>query len=231
MEFNILILPLIGGYYFLSESYYFKFKYDRISDQRLIFSSAIAGFVFLIPAFISNIVLEALNGDCTVKPFASYFGLDMSYLGTSILSFLYAFLGVKVPNKLIDNREKREEKSNRKNRVKKSIKKYGELLEIVLLDAFEEDKMVSITLKSNKVYVGWSIYIDEPDQNKKEYIQVVPTFSGYRDTDTKELYLTTEYPLIDSDPQRTNKDFIITIRRDEVVSINFFDIQLYDKFN
>jgi len=222
VEFNILVIPLLGGYYFLSESYFYKFKYDRVSDQRLIFNSAIAGMLFLLLALLSNKLYECICSLEESKSFASYFDLNLEYLGISILAFTYAFIGVHLPKFFI----------NREKWVERSVKDYGEKLEVVLLEALKKDTMVSITLKSEKVYVGWSILLDQPD-NTKEYVQIIPVLSGYRNSETKELNFVTEYlSVISSDEnQLTEEDFTITIRRDQVVSVNFFDINAYEQFH
>ncbi len=51
MPYNIpsILLPLIGGYLVISKSILLRHRYKRISSQRLIFDSIIAGvFLFAI---------------------------------------------------------------------------------------------------------------------------------------------------------------------------------------
>ena len=42
VKFDLLLLPLIGGYIFLITSYFAKFYHQRLDRQRLIFNSVIA---------------------------------------------------------------------------------------------------------------------------------------------------------------------------------------------
>jgi len=54
MPYNILILPLCGGYFVLLNFVMFKYKYQRLSSQRLLFTSIIAAVsIFFADFFIS----------------------------------------------------------------------------------------------------------------------------------------------------------------------------------
>jgi hypothetical protein len=47
VPFNVLLLPLLGGYLFITHWNRTRFHTKRYSGERLIFHSAIAGVVFL----------------------------------------------------------------------------------------------------------------------------------------------------------------------------------------
>ena len=51
MPFNVLLLPLLGGYVFVSKWNYTRFDTKRHSGERLIIFSALAGVVFLVAAY------------------------------------------------------------------------------------------------------------------------------------------------------------------------------------
>jgi hypothetical protein len=58
VPFNVLILPLLGGYFFISYWNYTRFDSHRYSGERLIFHSAAAGVIFLILSFcITNSIV------------------------------------------------------------------------------------------------------------------------------------------------------------------------------
>jgi len=46
MPFNVLLLPLLGGYLFLTHWNRTRFDTKRYSGERLIFHAAVAGVVF-----------------------------------------------------------------------------------------------------------------------------------------------------------------------------------------
>lgn len=48
MPFNLLLLPLLGGYIFISHGNHTRFDARRYSGERLVFHSALAGVVFLV---------------------------------------------------------------------------------------------------------------------------------------------------------------------------------------
>jgi membrane-associated protease RseP (regulator of RpoE activity) len=52
MPFNVLLLPLLGGYLFLTHWNRTRFDTNRYSGERLIFHSAAAGVIFLLLSFI-----------------------------------------------------------------------------------------------------------------------------------------------------------------------------------
>jgi hypothetical protein len=57
VPYNLLIIPLIAGYYLLSNLVYFKYKYQRQESQRLLLNSALAGlFIAIVTFFIRHVV-------------------------------------------------------------------------------------------------------------------------------------------------------------------------------
>jgi len=48
-----------------------------------------------------------------------------------------------------------------------------------------------LTTKSNKVYVAYINKISEPIGDS--FVTLIPNFSGYRDKETQELIITTDY--------------------------------------
>ena len=54
MPFNLLLLPLLGGYIFISHWHVTRFDATRYTGERLLFHSATAGVVFLLVAFLAS---------------------------------------------------------------------------------------------------------------------------------------------------------------------------------
>lgn len=112
-------------------------------------------------------------------------------------------------------------------------------LEHFLLDSQVRMAPVSITLSSDKVYVGFVGELD-PANGHLEHITILPTLSGYRD-DKKQLMFTTNYythyaQSTDSWAEgvysKTNfSKFRIILPSSEIVSISKFDLDTYIKIN
>lgn len=60
VELNyLLLLPLLGGYTFLSIFYYTKFQHSRIETQRLIFHSIIVGLLLIfVSSYLDTYILK-----------------------------------------------------------------------------------------------------------------------------------------------------------------------------
>src|SRR5690606_6929860 len=53
------------------------------------------------------------------------------------------------------------------------------------------DKLLMVTTKSNKVYIGHITYLHKPIDNT--HITIIPTLSGYRNKDNQKVTITTDY--------------------------------------
>lgn len=60
MPFNLLLLPLLGGYFFIHLTYRFRFRAYGLDNYRLVFESAAVGLVALLVSHIlTRIALQA----------------------------------------------------------------------------------------------------------------------------------------------------------------------------
>lgn len=213
----MLILPLVGGYYFLIHSHHFKFYHQRVSDQRLVFNSIIAGTVLSVVAF-SLMKLTGLLFD-EVTPLGHYLNTDLEHLGTSLLALMIGICSPWITNRFLEEEEG----------IAQSIDKIGTDLEKMLKHAIRNRLTVCITLSTGKVYAGWPLQVPVPRQS--EYIKIAPMLSGFRDLELK-LHFTTEYlSAIESKKNNlTREDFTLVIKTEEIITINYFDISVYDEF-
>ncbi len=116
------------------------------------------------------------------------------------------------------------------------LKKLNALLQFAV-NALKQGRLVKISLKSRKVYMG-IIAGEHFEHNDLEHITLIPYFSGHRDKDTLRLQLSRSYldsyrqlDLIprpeDSPEQRQQRleelnHFRLLIRLGEVESLSFF---------
>lgn len=225
MPFNLLLLPLLGGYIFISKCNFTLFDSKRHSGQRLIIESALWGLLFLV---ISHLTAKFL-----VLAFPSFqlwwkWLVPFNHSGVAFGAFLIGACSWPIANLF----------STRREEQRKAINKWNDYLEIVLDQALEETRQIMVTLKNGKVYIGFVLQPFNPEFDRK-YIFILPTVSGYRDKDTHVLELTTQYTsvynqLIQEENERLVTgvdDFRILMPITEIISAHLFDSQAYEKFN
>ncbi|GGW65626.1 hypothetical protein DFQ11_10312 [Winogradskyella epiphytica] len=229
-KFDLLLLPLLGGYVFLITFKLTKFYHQRIERQRLIFNSLIlAFFVSLLGLFLDEYVLKSACLINIRESLGNIIPINYSGLNHSILIFLIAFPFAKFLNFLISNRYM----------LNYVVDKWGDEYEKLFWSSLQskndEDKLLMITTKNNKVYVGYVSRISEPIGNS--HITIIPNFSGYRDKDTQEFILTTDYIsvlqyFIKNDQERLIDDKMgILIPKSEIILVSKFDYNVFDRFN
>jgi len=103
-------------------------------------------------------------------------------------------------------------------------------LEELLMEALNLTKPISITLSSNKVYVGMVLTTPEP-RTERLVIALLPLMSGYR-TETGKVNFTTFYDLVYKDSEGAESDdFKLVLPIDKMLSLSFFDVATYAKFS
>ena len=229
-EIPILIIPLAGGYLFLSKSIFLSHRYKSLSSQEILFDATIYGIFFLFGAYLlrqtAYYYWESLfnYADTVLRKF--FFPHYAIFLGTALISFVIAFFFTYPVNLIFKHTWLSY------HRFIISIRKYGDELERFLLDASLNQKIISISLSDNKVYIGFAITVSAPQ--KTNYVEILPLASGYRETESKILWITTPYEsVIDA---ITNEDslpldkFKIVMNQDKIQSASFFDPEVYNKF-
>lgn len=110
-------------------------------------------------------------------------------------------------------------------------------IESLLVQAIDEDKLIFVTLKSRKVYIG---YVAAPrlEHQETQHLALIPYISGYRDKDTLryceqhkyyELYLSKNITP-DSEPLNL-KHFRHIIPMDQVEAVSIFYTGIYNSFD
>lgn len=186
MPFNLLLLPLIGGYFFISRFYITAFYAARHTRERLILTSALAGIFLLIAARLTTLLIASHFPNLvgiwkTLAPF--------EYGGTA---FGALALGLALPP--VFNHIYPREKAYRRV-VRKAD---TNALERLFIDAQDRSQPIILTLESGKVYVGLIQWTPPNPGATEEYIRILPILSGYRKDETHEIEFTTTYaPVID----------------------------------
>lgn len=180
MPFNLLLFPLVGGYFFLIFCNKTRYYHQRIDQQRLLFNSVLVGIISLTASYFLLQIMDSLFTGF-VSNFKKLFPLEIEYLEVAVFSFLLSVFVTVIVNLF----------TNKTKALSKSIDKIGNDLEKIIKKGFTEAELIPLTLKSGKAYVGIPLAIPEPSKSST-YISIVPFFSGYRNNE-KELIFTTEY--------------------------------------
>lgn len=230
------MLPLIGGYYFVTTWNTTRYPSLRESGQRLVFRSA---FVAVWFAVVARICIEVLNRCCAAIGTTWKMLVPFDYFGTASLAFLTAIVLPHVLN-LASDREWRYRPNwllSRDEAVRRAVRDTNDNLEQLLLQAMDESVQVEVTLKSQKVYIGSVLHNINPAHPRK-WVLLLPIISGYRTPDRMKIELTTNYAPVykkmqEGDPLLAHLErehFNVCIPVDEIQSARIFDINAYEEF-
>lgn len=225
MPFNLLLLPLLGGYIFITYWNRTRFDARRYSGERLIFHAAIAGVALLIAAHILTSAAAALWPGLAAR---WHRAVPFEDSATSLLAFVLGATAWWPANQWGWPRDRE---------VRRTIEQWNDYLEMLLARAAEENRQVAATLKSGKVYIGYVLHTFDPAYDRR-FVVLLPVMSGYRRPPSHELVLTTDYArvyqtLLVGDPARLARqvrDFQIVVPVAEIQSANLFDWGAYGRF-
>lgn len=238
MPYNLLILPLAGGYYILLNFIYFKYNYQRLSSQRILFNSVIAGIVLLGFTFFLRQIVN------TFFPFVIEFGYShiqqysipkMAYFGTCLSSLIIAVVGTHLLNWFSNKFLFSKYPFKLEGPLSYAVKRYGDEIERLFRESAINGELMQLTLKNGKVYIGFSATIPSPQETN--YLTISPVFSGYRKSDSQQLILTTDYSssyrkLVENEESgdETSRNIDIVIKQDEILTVSLFDIDYFKAF-
>lgn len=228
MGLGLLLIPSLAGYWFLRKANLTRFKIQRSSGYHLLFQSALAGVVLALfahaIAFLVNLLVPQLRS-------IMYDYVAVNYIDTAIFSIVLAWASPLLLNKFY----------NQERAVRRAAETYGDLIELLITDSIERRKMIEISLRTGKSYIGYTLHTSIARSGDSD-VTLIPMASGYRSEETRELRITTHYspiikewigrqgsPSIPSISQ-TIQDFKVVLPRSEVCSARLFDPAVYRLF-
>lgn len=197
---NIFLPPLLGGFLLVSLWYPLRYWIQRQEGYRLIFAASIAGGFLL---FIAQLLLFFFDDTAFTKPILAWWQsfLPVRNSAVGVLAFLLSivFWGcLELFCRLIPAFRP---KAIRRRYINAS----GDAFEQMLFRALETQEAVSVTLSTNKVYVG-RVNTSFNLVRGVESIRLRLEKSGYRDAETHELTLNIDYAQTHQDiSERLNK--------------------------
>jgi hypothetical protein len=225
LPINLLIFPLVGGYYITTRCESAKYVSQRITSQAIFFNAVLVGILLMaISLALTTGATYFLN--LQVEWVKSHlFPLKDEFFGTCLLSVLLAFCYTKYKNWRIQEAKF----------ILRAIEQIGNELELMVAYSFQESKLIQVTLRSDKVYIGWAEVLPRPSHN--QYVQIIPLLSGYRD-EKKELIITTNYSQVYSELILEGKmkeirdvNMSLVIMADEIITASRFDFDIFERFS
>ena len=220
---GLLLLPAVGGYWFLTHFNYTRFQSVRDSGYHVLFRSAVVGIVLyciatgIAVAWRKEWSSAGINylDEYSPDPFTTevILSLALAVALPILFNFVYrSTLGVK-----------------------RAARNTGEHIELVIIESIEYSQPIELSLKNRKVYIGWAVDSgvgSSPDAD----VAVVPMYSGYRDENTLDLHLTIDYEAVlighsaEGEPL-IPEDFRVVLPMSKIVSARLFDEEVYDNFS
>ena len=183
-NFFLLIMPLVGGYLFLSILKTTKYKLIKTDGYRLFFLSAFVGIVLLV---ITKVLIKCLLLFSHVNLKSSFISewliptrFDLESMAALVLGIGLASFSNIILKLFFDKHEF----------AKAAAKDRGELLHLMIYFATESQKPIELTMQNDKVYVG---LVSIKGELFNECVVVTPYFSGYRDKKTNNLVIINNY--------------------------------------
>jgi hypothetical protein len=218
MPYNLLLLPLVGGFLFVHLTHYFRFAAQKADGYRLLFQAAIAGVGLSIFGRIAELLLALTP---LGKWFVYYWHMfsPFPYSATSALSLLMGPVLALLVNLFISKEKAKA----------KEIRAQGNFLLRLLDESASQKRLISITLDSRKWYVGWVVEAPNLDP-RDQFFRLLPFISGYRDKDALEARRTVYYEAVLRDPSLDRTEFVITLPLKDVKIAGFFNDEIYDEY-
>jgi hypothetical protein len=232
MPESLWLFPILSGYYFLTRYVYLKYKYDRIETQRLIFNSIITGSVLFIITYFIRVIVSLKCPELINQFYKLLYKLPIQkqpLLWTFVFNFIFIILFTHLLNKIL----KICDYFKKQTPVEQAVDDFGDEIEQLFKKAVKEELLIQITLKSNKVYVGFVEYIPPPKESN--YLKIIPLISGYRNDETKKIKFNIDYYnailLYQSNESKYESfEMDITIKQDEILIAHIFDNDVYKAF-
>lgn len=233
MPYNLLLLPVIVGYFILIYSYFFKYNSQRLAQNRILFESVSVALLIVIFGFLLRTLIEFLFPELTpflIKKLQFVPIKKVDYFWTIFFSCAIAVIVVFITNIYLRFRYKEFQL------IGWAVEKNGDELEKLFKRSVDEASFIQITLKNEKVYIGYSEIIPIPQ--KTNYLTLTPILSGYRD-EKKQLHITTDYfkvvdeflEKLDNNEKSVTLNTDVIIKQDEILTACIYEQEIFDKFN
>ena len=213
-------MPALAGYLFLNWFNGTRYSLPRETGYHVVFQSAIAGVVLF---FIARLIVVFAN--TYVPAISEYWKIivPLDYSGTAAGTFVLAAI---LP--LILNTFSRFDQFAARQKAAEAA---GDQISLIIDQAMMEGRFVELSLASGKSYVGSPIQGTFGHRDGGD-VALIPLASGYRDNDSRDLVMTTNYaPAIEDQlSDLALDDLKVAFPMRDIVSARLFDQELYASF-
>lgn len=231
---DLILLPLLGGYLFIITFNLTKYYHLRLERQKLIYNSLVFAVLLTFLAYLLDFfILKLLFPQCReiisgkVSEIMNY--NTVSGLKHSILIFIISWPLAKILNFIF----------KKKFAFDYTIKRWGSQLDRLiwfsLTEKKDENKLLMVTTKGNKVYIGYINKLSEPIG--ESFITIIPNFSGYRNKENLQVEITTSYTNFIQEYITKNKQseigekLGIIVPVNEILFVSKFDTEIFGRLN
>ena len=218
MPYNLLLLPLLGGFLFFFRAHLFRFGAQRLEGYKLLFQSAVAGVVL---SFFARLIVLALTmtapGAWLEARWAVFSPFPFS--ATSVVAMVLGPIAALILNLFIDQDVAKEIE----------VRRNGNPLLRLFYRAAKERFLVSVTMDTRKWYVGW--ILESPSLLPQErYFRLLPYMSGYRDSSTLETFRTVFYEDVLNTPGLDPDELVLVLPLEAIKTAGRFNEEVYNEY-
>ena len=220
MGLGLLLVPALAGYLFLNSFNGTRYSLPRETGYHVVFQSAIAGaLLFLLVRLV--VVLANTVAPAIAESWKIIVPLD--YSGTAAGTFVLAALLPLILNRLPG--------LDRFYAQQRAAEAAGDQISLIIDQAMLFGRFVELSLASGKSYVGSPIQGTFGHRDGGD-VALIPIASGYRDNDSRDLVMTTNYaPAIEDQLfDLALDDLKVAFPMCDIVSARLFDQKLYASF-
>ena len=222
MDLVSTLFPALIGYFFLKTSKRTRLTIPHESGYHLFFKSALVGYGLVGVPYVSGAIIghsfsssdwlsRILDAWDLISPFELYVGAYVVGIVLGLIWLLHELIFYDETTGFI-----------------KSARERGDQLGALIAEALGSDMFIEISLRNRKSYIGYPLSMKN---GRNADIELSPLQSGYRDEETQELVIDTDYTgVILDDSDIDASDTRVIISSSEVVSAKPFDPRLYRKF-
>jgi hypothetical protein len=276
VPFNLLLIPLVAGYLFLTEADLFAYSTSLLQKEQLLLRVSVVGLALAIVARVICFALVQSDIGVCLQAILHYLA-PFPYMGTALVTLPLGYVAWKIINALVPAnvagdwlyhagllnqmeslllrsamgvppqgrvhkmrllwRQARRLSAAINAQPRSSgvtIKRQGLRLLVRLREArrasifsFGELAPVMLTMSDNKVYVGFVSELPPVTGDGLQYVRLLPLWSGFRASETKEVFKVTSY--IEA-VRRVQDDATLlkVLRCSEISSASLFEDDLFD---
>lgn len=250
MSAALIVVVLVCGYMYINSHIPSKHQFKKSTGWQSYFQVALKGAIYISISFIvllfvwvvALLSMYVLNIFLMFKDKPEYFTYAYDLLQVKFVGLGLPFVALVVLTGFISFVESKNEENKLKDPAQRQ-QIFNEIaqsnpIESIILEAFDSNQnlLVSITLKSRKVYIGM------PQELRLEHLNtdvvvLIPFLSGYRDKDTLSFVEEVNYAdhykenKIDFDSKPLSlQQYRHVIPRDQIESVSLFNAKAYQKF-